>query len=242
MAIIDSLVSYWKMDEASGAALDAHGSNTLGENSGTIGSATGKINGGRDLEAGDTECFVVGAAVATTLPLSISVWFKAESLPVSKNANIMSAGIDGGNAFSWGLGINPSAKPIFYASNGSSAFVVITGGTTISVGSWYHFVVVWRSATDYQLYINGASEVTGSTSRFPSASQNIFVVGAYHQANSDPCDGVVDEMGVWGRDITADIAAIYNAGNGLAYPFGGPFPHYLRRARSMTGGMIAMGM
>lgn len=48
MAIIDNLVSYWKLDEASGNALDAHGSNTLIETSGAIAAAGGKINGARD--------------------------------------------------------------------------------------------------------------------------------------------------------------------------------------------------
>ena len=55
MALIDSLGGYWKMDEASGDALDSHGSNNLTDNDTVAASTDGKINGARDFEKGFSE-------------------------------------------------------------------------------------------------------------------------------------------------------------------------------------------
>jgi hypothetical protein len=43
MALTDSLISYWKMDETSGTRYDSHGTNHLTDNN-SVGSLTGKIN------------------------------------------------------------------------------------------------------------------------------------------------------------------------------------------------------
>jgi hypothetical protein len=43
MALTDSLISYWKLDEASGSRADSHGADTLAE-TGSVGSGTGIIS------------------------------------------------------------------------------------------------------------------------------------------------------------------------------------------------------
>ena len=54
MALIDNLVSYWKMDETgTGNAEDSHGSNTF-TNVGPFTYATGKINNGADFGVNNT--------------------------------------------------------------------------------------------------------------------------------------------------------------------------------------------
>src|SRR5262245_58597574 len=83
MSLLDSLVSYWKLDEASGNALDAHGSNNLTEGgTGGVGTATGKINGGRDFESADSDIFTLAdnADLSTgEIDFSFSLWYKPES-------------------------------------------------------------------------------------------------------------------------------------------------------------------
>src|SRR5262245_39117478 len=49
MALTDGLISYWRLDEASGSRADSHGGNALTENGG-VGSAAGKISGAADFD------------------------------------------------------------------------------------------------------------------------------------------------------------------------------------------------
>jgi hypothetical protein len=52
MPVIDSLIGDWEMDEASGQALDSHGSNPLTDNN-TVGAS----GGWRDFESDNVESF-----------------------------------------------------------------------------------------------------------------------------------------------------------------------------------------
>ena len=51
-------------------------------------------------------------------------------------------------------------------------------------------------------------------------------------------DGLIDDLGFWKRDIRSDLAALYNSGNGLAYPFvssdAGLLEAFIPRQRSRT--------
>src|SRR6056300_583443 len=85
----EDLVSFWKLDEASGTRVDAFGSNDLTDNN-TVGQAT-SLTGvpyteGADFERGNTEYLSITDASQSGLsPLSsdfsVSVWVKFESLP-----------------------------------------------------------------------------------------------------------------------------------------------------------------
>ena len=50
MSLLTNLISYWKLDEASGDALDAHGANPLTQ-TGSVGTAAGKVGTARDFSA-----------------------------------------------------------------------------------------------------------------------------------------------------------------------------------------------
>ena len=58
MALTDSLISYWKLDEASGNATDSHGTNTLTDTN-TVTSVAGKINTARYFTNANTEFFTL---------------------------------------------------------------------------------------------------------------------------------------------------------------------------------------
>ena len=50
-----------------------------------------------------------------------------------------------------------------------------------------------------------------------------FAAGRPGDVNGSYWDGRIDELGVWGRVLSpAEISELYNAGAGLAYPFGSP--------------------
>lgn len=217
MSLLTGLVSYWKCDEASGNLLDAHGSNDLTDIN-TVGSATGKINNGRDFDRDNHEYFTRSSGIFSSLPLATSGWFKMESTGI--NHNIISGGIGGGHAYAYGISVTPSNKLSAYISDGGGTFVSVTGTTTLSSGVWYHFAFNWRSTTNYEIYLNATSEGTGSTPRPLGGAINVFGIGIYRPTTGDHWDGIIDEIGIWNRELTgAEITELYNSGNGLAYPF-----------------------
>lgn len=77
------LISYWKLDETSGNAVDAHGSNTLTDEN-TVGSAVGKVLTGRSFVAANSERLSIpsNATLQTgDVDFSISLWIKPSAAP-----------------------------------------------------------------------------------------------------------------------------------------------------------------
>jgi hypothetical protein len=223
MPLTDNLISYWKLDEASGNALDAHGSNTLTETSGTIDAGTGKINGARDFEAGDSEYFSIADNADLSVgdeDFTITAWIN----PESNHDGVVVSKYGASGAFSYriqtvNVGTNIAAR---VSGNGtSSTLITATDFGTYSTGTWY-FVVLWHDAAANQLGISVndvATTASYSSGIFDSTAD--FRIGALGNATLF-FDGLIDEVGFWKRVLTSgERTQLYNAGSGLAYPFGG---------------------
>lgn len=231
MALIDNLVSYWKMDEASGNRADSHGSNTLTVNgTGGVGSAAGIINNGADLERTDSDYLSITDAAQSGLDiagsLSISMWINLESLPASGEIyGLMSK---------YGTGTT-RGTPSFYYDNaaGIRRFVYSSSSTlttqtnciitqSLSTATWYHVVVTQNTGSSVvTIYVNGSSIGTGSGTASNVNNSVDFEIGTATSA-SFFFDGIIDEVGIWNKVLTStEVTDLYNAGAGLAYPFSG---------------------
>lgn len=229
MALTDSLISHWKLDEASGNALDAHGANELTETSGTIDSATGKINNARDYESGDTEYH--GKADNADLSVgdidfTIAFWCKPENLS-GLNATIVGKYLTTGNqrAYQLGYATTPARFQFTVSPDGSATTVVSADSLGApSNGNWY-FIVAWHDASANTINVQVNNGTVDSVSHTTGVFDNTaaFTIGARDGA-TQPWDGLIDECGFWKRVLTSDErTALYNSGNGLAYPFGVAF-------------------
>lgn len=215
MSLLTDLVSYWKLDEASGNALDAHSSNDLTDNN-TVGSATGKINNARDFESGSSEYFT-GSTSAFSFDdedFSVSFWINFETI-----ANTFLVG-------QWD-GINN--KWLIYFPGDTVKFLTDdvffnTGWTPAATGTWYHVVLVHDfTNTECLWYVNG-SEVGSSAQRGVNPGTTTpFAVGGNAAGSVGYLDGLIDELGIWNRVLTpTEVSDLYNSGAGLSYEeFGG---------------------
>lgn len=237
MAIVDNLVSYWKLDESSGNASDSVGSNTLTNKNGVTFSS-GKINNGIDLEIATVQSMYILDASQTGLDItgdiSISAWIKLESLASTGNETIVAkwhATGAGFRAYQFDITQTTNLLRFQISSDGGSSNVnVATCNTAFDVddlGVWHHCVVtvdVSSASAGITIYIDGvAQSVTASGTQTSIANTTAqFDIGArnYLGTPTELFDGMIDEVGVWSRELTSgEVTSLYNSGNGLSYPF-----------------------
>jgi hypothetical protein len=92
-------------------------------------------------------------------------------------------------------------------------------GPAIADTNW-HFVVFWHNAAanTIQIQIDNAAPVSAGTTGPMPAGLGAVTIGLGWGLNFD---GLIDEIGLWRRVLTADERTqLYNGGNGLTYPFG----------------------
>lgn len=235
MALSDSLVSYWRFDESSGDAVDAVGSNDLVNTGCTY--ASGKINNGVDLEAGDSDYLSITDASQTgldfTTNLTFSAWVKIESTFGGASYTILSkwTGAGANRSYSWHVFDNDIM--VLQINDGTTidefAFEYTPGFTT---GTWYHMVVTYEeqvhTLTKYVAkgYVNGdlLDMFVGTAVGIQNGAAD-FVVG--NRGATNYFDGMIDELGAWSRALThVEVLQLYNLGTGLTEPFTSPLGIY----------------
>jgi hypothetical protein len=214
------LVSYWKLDEASGTRNDSHGTNHLTDNN-TVGAAAAKINDGADFERDNSEYL----SIATNSDLetgdvsfSFQAWVSIESTGLN---HILLAKNESGVSEEYRFYIDTSQKVVFQLRKAdNSATVTVTGGTALSAGTLYHVVVVHDATANMMtLYLNGV--VDGGPTAIAGGvrvSTNGFRLGRGSGAETAYLDGILDEVGFWKAALTADqVTWLRNGGSGRAY-------------------------
>lgn len=165
-----SVVSRWLLDEASSTRADIVGSNTLADNN-TVGAGTGYTNLGAtfdnaaDYIAANSEYLSITDAAQTGLDrtgsLSYSVWAFLDD-----NTSVILGGKWDGVATekSYFFNIIDTSLIRLIVSGDGSAEIGISGGTTLSTGTWYLLTYVYEASTRIEVYVNGVSDGTNTTS------------------------------------------------------------------------------
>jgi len=223
-ALTDNLISYWKLDEASGNALDVHGSNELTQN-GTVGSATGKVSNARDFSENNYFTRADNASLSTgDIDFSLAAWIKFDAL-AGGDMTVFTK--DSGPAAEYYLQLEGSTnrfKWYVYGATGYGSATSVQADTfgNVSTGVWYH-VVCWHDSVGNQIGISvNRSTDTASHSAGGIDGGDTFHLGADPYAQE--VDGLIDEVGFWKKVLTANEREdLYNDGHGLAYTdFGKP--------------------
>tara|TARA_R110000787_G_scaffold70648_3_gene157150 strand:+ start:143 stop:829 length:687 start_codon:yes stop_codon:yes gene_type:complete len=149
------------------------------------------------------DCGTLGSLSGTSF--TVSAWAKANTSGV--NDAIVSTRINGlGSSRGFDLYLVDGAGTLYArVYNGAGLFAQIS--TTISLATWYNFVLVYSSGTA-ELFVNGVSVGTGAVTYADSAST--FSIGRHR--TSGFFDGNIDEVAVWNSDQSANVSTIYNSG------------------------------
>jgi hypothetical protein len=221
LAIATSLISYWSLDEASGNALDAHGSNVLTDFTGAIGTAAGKVSGARDFEASSSQffyCFSNASLICGDIDYTITCWVNLESKG-SPTTRLLVCKYSAANFEYAVIYDSGTDRFAFYAGSGSTKVDANTLGSP-SIATWYFIVSRYVASTNtISIQVNdGAVDSQGSITAVTGASN--FMIGYRDDGGTSYMDGLIDEVGFWKRELTSgESTELYNAGSGRSYAY-----------------------
>lgn len=232
MALTDQLVSFWKLDEASGARADSHGGNTLTDNL-SVGSGTGLVYGTvADFEV-DTQNWLSRAdnsdlSGGVGKSFTIAAWVKLESF--GSNRGVFGKGVNG-SGFEYMLFYNDADARYRFrvASATAEANAALVdqgggsgGGAAPSTGTWYLVIVDHDAANNL---IGIASSIDGIATKYTAAysadvwdSAGDFNIGRTSAYFPSYADGLIGPVMFWNRVLTSqERTDLYNGGAGLTY-------------------------
>lgn len=218
--LLTNLISHWKLDEASGSALDAYGSNDLTD-IGSVGSVAGKINNARDFSG--TKYFTRGdnadLSIAGSVDFTFACWVKIDDK--SSTRAILSKFSNAGNQRAYAIDYLASSDRFrFYVSSTGADSVIVTADTlgSPSTGTWY-FIIAWHDATADTINIQVNNGTADSAAHSAGVYDNTaaFLLGA--RDGGSYLDGALDEISFWkGRILTAgEKTALWNGGAGVDF-------------------------
>lgn len=231
-SLLTNLISYWKLDEASGTRFDSvvASANDLTNNGST--QVAGKIGNAVSLASASSQWLAApsNASLQTGVSFTIAAWVYLTD--IAGNYTIASK-YQGGGQNEWALYFNqsdhaPTNRFSFGASsNGSTAtFLDATTFGAPSATTWY-LVIAWYDSVAQTINIqvdNGTADSVAFTGGMFSGTSE-FDIGRlltlYYM------NGRVDEVGFWKGAGSAGVLTatqrtnLYNSGNGTTHPFTG---------------------
>jgi len=170
------LVSFWKLDEASGSRADSHGSNTLTDNN-TVGQGASitaaPYSTAADMVAANSEFLsdTDNAELSTgDVNFCFSFWVKFDS--VSQNQPVLCKAVSPWSATNeeYRLLLLSSGTLRWRVSDGVSAAGTVNSSASFSAGSWYH-VYCWHDSVGNEVGIR-IDDTTEDTTSYSAGGQD----------------------------------------------------------------------
>jgi Concanavalin A-like lectin/glucanases superfamily len=218
--LLTGLVSYWKMDEASGDRLDVLGNNNLTP-SGTVTSAAGRIGTAARCAAGSGLLSIadnIHQDFTAATGLTIAGWINIQSLGAYRLPAILAKWTTSAVAFGLLYDTTSNGFRFDLSSSGTSTIPCVKVVDVIVPGQWYFVCGTWDGTTMSISVNNGVPHTrpfAGPIARAAAAPLEIFGV-----LNTNLADCYIDEVGLWNRAFSpTDVGYLYNGGAGRTPPF-----------------------
>ncbi len=231
--LLTSLISYWDHDDSADPGDDVHGANNLSELN-TVDTVAGQISNASDFEEADIDYLYLDDNADLSFgneDFTITAWVRAESFGGGGVDNvIVSKGTVAGSSGEYYFYWDSAGSRFEFQVYGGTGF---TSGATVtannlgapSTATWY-FLIAWLDAANDELSIRvcaagsmGTANVTTGVTAGAHDGAGRFYIGAGYPHPGTYWDGLIDEVGLWGRELTSqEQTDLCNAGAGLAYP------------------------
>lgn len=225
-SLLTSLISWWKLDEASGTRADSvvASGNDLTDNN-TVLFGTGKQGNAADFEQANSEWLsrVSGASLQTgDIDFTVCGWVNIESIAGGFDPCLAKKGATASREYQVRLDSATNVFQFLVSSDGSTT-TTLDYGSTFTTATWY-FVIAWHDsvANTINLQVNNgvvasasyASGITAGAGNFQMSYNDWDTVGIY--------DGLMDEVAFWKRVLTAaERTYLYNSGAGRTWSAAG---------------------
>ncbi|MFA7709165.1 MAG: LamG-like jellyroll fold domain-containing protein [archaeon] len=216
------LLSYYNLDETSGAVLDSTGfrngtiaGNTLQNQTGKIGTAYTFDGTGDYIDFGDN-------TITGNQDFTLTAWVK-----LNVNSKTQGAVSIGTATADLGAYLGFIATGYSYGNNNNVNYSYAGGfwnyniGTGVNeYGDWTHIVMTYNAkASAIRLFVNGTEKISVNRTTL-NLGTTTTRIGRILTDTSYDLNGQIDEVGIWARTLTPDeVSTLYNNGNGLTYPF-----------------------
>ncbi len=218
--LLTGLISYWKLDDVSGNAIDSHTGGNNGTVTGATQGSTGKLGTSYTFGSGKYVSCGNPTNLSFTTAGTISAWIYPTALTGDKC--IVSKEDYDGDLTGYNLFLHEASIGVELANATPDAYQFVdgTGTITIQQNQWQFVVLTWNSTT-VKIYYNGTTAVKSASQTIVPISNVIdFQIGGNAVLTTCNFIGKIDEVGVWNRALTQnEVLFLYNSGNGFAYPF-----------------------
>ena len=215
-ALLNELVAHWRLDEASGVRVDAHGGNDLADVN-TVGQAAGKLGNAASFVAGNEESLSITDNAALSMgniDFTIAGWVRFDALTGTGLVGKWATGSMEYLVYFDGTNLR------FHVSNNGTANVSVVNSASISANTWYFFVA-WHDAAADAINISVDNNAAASAAHGTGVNNGDAALFLGHNEEGITyLSGRLDSVSIWKRVLTAaERAQLYNSGNGLDYPF-----------------------
>jgi len=213
-----NLISWWKLEEASGTRNDSHGTNHLADNNTVLNDAAGKKSNAASFVTANSEWLSIASNASLQtgdIDFTVGLWVKVTGASTVRFAGKADAA---GSASEWyleGLEFSGQYYPTFSIKNNSLAL----NNDIINANTWA-FVVAWHDATANKIYIqvDNGSPASENLASGPTAAADGFSIGRAGERAANYMGGLIDEVFLYKKVLTAAQRTwLYNAGAGRTY-------------------------
>jgi len=221
--LLRDLISYWKLNEASGTRADSVGDNDLTDNN-TVTRVVGKQSGAAQFVLANSEYLSVTSNSSLNIGTSsftLATWVYLSSK--ATQMGIITKWPTGGTGVYFIDYLNSSDRFRFRVTKdgGTSATAIADNLGAPSTGTWY-FIVCTFDGTNLSIQVNNGTADTATLAGTTVDPDNAdpFYLGRFSGTTPNYLDGYVDEVGFWKRLLDSEEKArLYNSGSGITYPF-----------------------
>lgn len=203
----NGLVGYWKMDEAASPSIDSSGNGLSGTWNGNTAAAVGKFGSGVTLDGTGDFISIANNSALNTASGTVAAWVYYNAL--ASNSTVVSKWVN--DPYGYRIYSDVNGSVTFQIGDGSGADSAASANTTVTTGSWYHLVGIWRAGQGVQLFVNGSLNVNTVGTRTISYSGTPSALNIGRNVAEWDLNGRIDEVRTYNRALSPkEVSDLYN--------------------------------
>lgn len=222
-SLLDGLIAYWSLEEASGVRRDWHSNNHLTDNN-TVTQAAGKLGNAAQFTAANSEYLSIADNPQLStgdIAFTCAFWLYIDTK--SSDRGFIGKTDSGAASSEWVVWYElASDRIVLRVYSGASAYSLSANSFgSPTVGTWI-FIIIWHDPVGNTLNIQVNDGTIDSLAHTVGVNDGTapFEIGRF-LAGAAYHNGRVDGVGFWKRLLTVkEKKALYGGGSGLEYPFG----------------------